>query len=356
MAARVQSDLLDIVDAAYALDVSDADWLARLANAAAPHLDGGFGIAAFEYDKPEGSLPQIVQHVHLGIPADLEAIYHKVFETMDPEIRLRPFRLGPCITGSQLMGMREDFREQPHMKRFVQNFGMYDSIWITAAEPSGHGVGFHAGRKKIGWATPSQRARWGRIAAHLSTALRLRHVLRAAKTSPLDNRPDAVLDPSGKVRDAVGEASTDFARDLLRKAVISLERSRGAMRARDPDKSLAIRRALVAGRWSLVEQVDLDNHRYIVARQNVPAAPGPELLTPRERQVIAYAKLGHHNKLIAYDMGIADSTVRVLLARAAAKLGVRKRADLLRCYEDGWTPPAVPGPTRPAETMSQRAR
>jgi DNA-binding CsgD family transcriptional regulator len=340
----VTTPLLDVIEAAYRVESSDAAWLESLAVAARPHLDEGFGVAAFEYYKPEGALPQIVQHFHLGIPDKLEAIYHTVFQTMDPEIRLRPFRLGPCISGSQLMGMRQDFKDQAHMKRFVQNFGMYDSVWITAAEPSGYGIGFHAGRAKIGWVTPPQVERWGRIAAHLSSAVRLRRLLRSRGET--EEQPEAVLEPSGKVRDASGPARTSAARDLLRQAVVSLEKSRGPMRMTDPDRSLAIRKALIGGRWSLVDQVDLDNRRYIVARQNAPQAAGPESLTPRERQILGYAKLGHHNKLIAYELGIADSTVRVLLARAAAKVGVRTREELVERYEDRWrsssgAPPAA---------------
>jgi DNA-binding NarL/FixJ family response regulator len=38
---------------------------------------------------------------------------------------------------------------------------------------------------------------------------------------------------------------------------------------------------------------------------------------------------GSHNKAIAFELGIAHSTVRVLLARAAAKLGVRSRTEVL---------------------------
>ena len=330
--------LLDIVEAAYQVEKPDKQWLEGLAVVARPHLDEGFGLAAFEYYKPEGALPEIVQHFHLGIPEKLEAIYHTVFHTMDPEIRLRPFRLGPCISGSQLMGMRAaDFKEQPHMKRFVQNFGMYDSIWITAAEPTGYGIGFHAGRGKIGWATPTQVERWGRIGAHLSSAVRLRRLLSTVVASK--KPPEAILDPTGKVHDASGPASTSAARELLRRAVVSLEQSRGPLRSTNPDKSLAMRKALVGGRWSLIDQVDLDNRRYIVARENEPVAPGPESLTPREKQILGYAKLGHHNKLIAYELGIADSTVRVLLARAAGKIGVRTRDELVARYEDRWTPP-----------------
>jgi DNA-binding CsgD family transcriptional regulator len=32
--------------------------------------------------------------------------------------------------------------------------------------------------------------------------------------------------------------------------------------------------------------------------------------------------MGHHNKEIAYDLGLSDATVRVLMHRAAKKLGV----------------------------------
>lgn len=326
LAVSATPDLLDIVEVGYRVELSAQEWLEQLAHTVRPHLDEGFGLAAFEFFRPEGAAPQLLQSRHFGIPEQLAEIYPKVFETMDPEIRLRPFQMGPCVTGSQMMGMREEFREQPHMRAHVHRFGMFDSIWITAVEPGGHGCGFHAGRAKIRWATPSQSRRWGRIAAHLSTALRLRQRLAATGGAV----PDAVLDPTGKVQDASGEAKTKQAREQLRRAVVALEEARGPLRSSGPDQSLAGWRALVSGRWSLLDQVDHDGRRYLVARQNEPEARGPAALTVREKQVLGYAKLGHHNKLIAYELGIADSTVRVLIARAAAKLGVGSRAALLR--------------------------
>jgi len=332
-------DLLDVVDAAYKVDLPDPEWLEALAQAARPHLDRGFGVAVFEYFKPEGAEPRIAQRFHLGIPDELDSVYSTVFAKMDPAIRLRPFRLGPCITGSEIMKMHEQFREEPHMKKFVQRFGMYDSIWITAAEPSGRGIGFHAGRPAIKWASADEKRRWGRVAAHLSTAVRLRHALRNRNGAHAGEVGEAVLDPEGRVHDASGSARTPAARELLRRAVLALEESRGTLREVDPDASLAARTALVSARWSLLDRVELDGRRYIVARENPPRAPGPAALTARERQVLAYAKLGHHNKLIAYELGIAYSTVRVLLARASAKLGVRSRRELLRTFDDGWCPP-----------------
>jgi DNA-binding CsgD family transcriptional regulator len=321
-------DPLGIVEAAYRLEGSDEEWLQGLAQVARPDLDEGFGLAAFEYYRPGGEPTRIVQRCYLGIPEPLAEIYPRVFQTMDPEIRELPFRIGPCVSGSQMMGMRREFREQPHMKRYAQQFGVYDSIWITAAEPSGRGCGFHAGRAKIGWASPARVERWGRIAAHLATALRLRYRLKASAPGPPP--PEAVFDPGGRVQDARGHAATDVALATLRRAVVDLEKLRGPLRLENPDRSLSTWKALVEGRWSLIDQVERDGRRYIVARENEPAAAGPEKLTARERQIIACAKLGHHNKLIAYELGIADSTVRVLLARAAAKLGARNRNELLQ--------------------------
>jgi DNA-binding CsgD family transcriptional regulator len=56
---------------------------------------------------------------------------------------------------------------------------------------------------------------------------------------------------------------------------------------------------------------------------------GLEVLTHRERQVVACLALGRSTKEVAFTLGIADATVRVLLARAAGKLGVHSRGELL---------------------------
>jgi DNA-binding CsgD family transcriptional regulator len=327
----VDSDVLTIVESAYQVDAPADRWLRDLSDRVRPHLDRGFGMAAFEYYRPPGKPLQLLQSIHIGIPPGLDAIYSTVFATMDPEIRLRPFRMGPCVSGSQMMGMHAaEFKQQPHMKRFVQKFGMYDSIWITAAEPSGRGLGFHAGRPTISWASKVETELWGKLAAHLSSAVRLRHRI----LGPPD-QPEAVLDPSGKLHDAIGPAQQRDARERLRAAVRDIERGRGALRRRDPGRALDDWKGLVAGRWTLLDDVQRDGRRYIVARENAPRAPGPTALTDRERQVLGFARLGHTNKLIAYDLGIADSTVRVLIARAAAKMGVRTREELIEAYEGG---------------------
>ena len=52
-------------------------------------------------------------------------------------------------------------------------------------------------------------------------------------------------------------------------------------------------------------------------------------LTPRERQVMAHVVVGHLNKQIAADLGIAEKTVKVHRARVMKKMGVGSVAELV---------------------------
>jgi len=330
-----KADLLSIVDAAYRVELDDAAWLEGLAKVVFDHLDEGFGVAAFEFYRQGEGPPEVVQRYHLGIPDKLAAIYPTVFESMDPEIRQRPFLMGPCISGSQMMGMRRGFLNEPLMKQYAQKFGMYDSLWITATEPSGRGCGFHAGRPQLTQVSAAQVQRWGRIAAHLSTAVRLRHMLKAFAAGRPGAEPEAILDSGGKIYEATGEAQSKHARDLLVHAVKMLETSRGSLRTTDPDKSLAIRKALVATRWSLVDHIEQGGQRYIVARRNEPTTQGLARLSKRQNQVVQELLLGKHDKGIAYSLGMKDSTVRVHIDRAKEKLGVRSRKELLAVCRSG---------------------
>jgi DNA-binding CsgD family transcriptional regulator len=63
-----------------------------------------------------------------------------------------------------------------------------------------------------------------------------------------------------------------------------------------------------------------------VRRRGMPAGGR---LTPRERDVVERAMRGARNKEIAYELGIAHATVRVLLHRVMLKLGVQNREELV---------------------------
>jgi DNA-binding CsgD family transcriptional regulator len=323
-----------MLEAAYRVECPDGEWLEGLAAACRPVLDRGFGLCAFEFHNPIGGRPRILQASMQGMPTALADMYPTVFRAMDPSIQARPFASGPCTTASQMMGERASFKNNDHMRRYAQTFGMFDSLWITAAEPSGWGCGLHAGRRRVAWATPGTVARWGRVAAHFSTAARLRRRLSRGpdEAAPVLGSAVAVFSPDGHAHHAEGDAQERGALAQLRQSVLDIECERSSRASDDVASALVAWRPLVDGRWSLVDQFETGGRRYVVARDNPPEPPSIAALTLRERQIVGYAALGHENKVVAYDLGISHSTVRVLMARAASKLGVRTRAELVSFY------------------------
>jgi DNA-binding NarL/FixJ family response regulator len=56
-------------------------------------------------------------------------------------------------------------------------------------------------------------------------------------------------------------------------------------------------------------------------------AAGQTALSPREREVLELVASGSTNQQIAEQLGVGPETVKTLLARTFAKLGVRRRAE-----------------------------
>lgn len=56
-------------------------------------------------------------------------------------------------------------------------------------------------------------------------------------------------------------------------------------------------------------------------------APGRGPLSPREREVLRLVAAGATNREVAQELGVGDETVKTLLSRTFAKLGVRRRAE-----------------------------
>jgi DNA-binding NarL/FixJ family response regulator len=119
--------------------------------------------------------------------------------------------------------------------------------------------------------------------------------------------------------------------EQLRAAAVAIDRARGT-RVPDEDDAIALWHALIAGQWTVIDRVDSDGRRLFIARKNVPAVHRHHALTTREQQVVAHAVLGHSNKLIAYELGLAWSTVANHLTDAQSKLGVRTRAELIQLH------------------------
>ena len=156
---------------------------------------------------------------------------------------------------------------------------------------------------------------------------------------------DAILRPDGQLEYANESAKTSPARASLRDAALAMDRARSSLRRKNPDEALSMWRALVSGRWSLVDKFDCDGRRFLVAHKNDPRTRALATLTAREQQITAYLALGHSNKRIAYELGLSESTVSEAARRSLAKLGISSRADLARLYAENGHEPQTPGRT-----------
>ncbi|HET9933111.1 MAG TPA: helix-turn-helix transcriptional regulator [Polyangiaceae bacterium] len=96
----------------------------------------------------------------------------------------------------------------------------------------------------------------------------------------------------------------------------------------ESDRVSLARQALATGRWVLVDYFERDGQIHILARRDT-TFEALSVLTASERAVVELAARGLHNKAIAFELGLAHSTVRVLSARAASKLGARSRRELV---------------------------
>lgn len=81
--------------------------------------------------------------------------------------------------------------------------------------------------------------------------------------------------------------------------------------------------------WTVVRTFEQGGVRYVVLREEDLETRTLLELTRREREIVAQAASGASNKEIAQQLGISDATVRVLMSRAANRLGVRRRKELL---------------------------
>jgi DNA-binding NarL/FixJ family response regulator len=124
----------------------------------------------------------------------------------------------------------------------------------------------------------------------------------------------------------MGERDADMkeARLRLRAEVRELDRVGNSEKA--TDESLTWPSPLDS-RWTLLDRFEAGGRRYVIAATE----PCVEL-SSREQEVIALAAAGASNKEIAHSLGVAHATVRVLLSRAAAKLNVKTRTDLITAF------------------------
>lgn len=309
-------DLLNLLDAVYDVEQSRSRWFTGVLEAFLTTFGPGAGVGGVLYDisASDRIAVELMKGVHIP-PGWREAGLDIHADTRFIPAIVANYRSTLCASLADLLAAAS----QDMHTEYYSRHGIRGQIMVNGADCSGKGGVIFLFSSSPITLSDAQRDLFSRLATHIATAYRLQ------RGRPHD--PEAILTPGGHVEHAEPAARAAATRQHLGLAV----RQREQIRSAQTDARRVIRglKGLVDGTWTLVDQYERGGKRYVLARENAPKPREPARLSERERQVAALAALGRTNKLIAYELGLAQPTVRVLMARACAKLGVKTRMELI---------------------------
>ena len=323
------ANLLEFLEATYALEMDELAWLNRVVAA----MKAVWGLPAWAfgtvYDASNVANLRPSLITMNGAAAEVSGLLAQGATLLTPDYVERRFRRTLTFWARQginpeLAGIFDQLKQA----------GAPDLFVVNGCEPAGIGCALAVSADRDQGPSAAELSIYRHMANHVAAALRFRR--RLAATATADHKPDAlagaeaVFDRRGQLVHAEGPAKLRQAQNGLREALGRYEAARSRRRGADPVINLQRHRPLVDARWTLVEAYQHGGVRYVVARENTPALRGLAALSERERQVVVYLALGRSTKEIAYALGISDSTVRVLLARAATRLRARSRQQLVQ--------------------------
>jgi DNA-binding CsgD family transcriptional regulator len=328
-------DPIRIVEAAYAYEAStEGEWLKRVAEAVLHNVPVAPAAIAYAYEiQWRGPIPWVAPRAmaEINAPAGLASAYLNpgpqdlfILQATTDFHRRTGLESGLAFMRSAgVFGQQERF-----YREVLRKNGFQDALALKSADPTSLGCIVVLPIESTSGLNRATLLQWKRLAAHIAAGFRIRRKIAESAADDATHGAEAILKPNGAVAHATDATAPRSTRAALREAVLAADRARGPLRRRAPDEAIEVWRGLVAGRWTLLDHFDRDGRRYLVAHRNDPDAHDPRALTLRERQVVGYVALGQSNKLIAYELGLSESTIGVLVHRAAAKLGARSRAQL----------------------------
>lgn len=330
-----ETQLVSFLEAVYALELDDRTWLERVLGALSELCGREHHYVGFFYD---ASNVEDFKLWNLSIPGAPEELT-QAFGLFQAVVK-NPTFVSTTFRSLHVGSVRRT--GMPYMRAVLaerERTGWGDIFNINGIDPSGVGCNVTIGARAPEY-VPSQADMtvYRRLASHLAAAFRARRRLGVSQLGGnVDHKPhfgldgaEAILDDQGRFVHAVGEATGKLAQEQIRSTATSLDALRHKKARRAGRSALEHWHPLTGARWTLLDSFEEGGRRYVVARENQAHVDGLAELTDRERQIVLHAALGLTNKHIAYALGISDTTVRVLMARAANRLGLRTRRELLR--------------------------
>ena len=321
-----QPDFVSILEALYAVEQPVETWLGDLLATVNAALETPAGVGAVLY-RLGSSTPLTLERIDaIGVPdgwLEVGIQHHN-----DPELQAYIRRGYETVLCADLNTIDVGVPPPDALAAAYKGPSVRRVLLLNGCDTSGRGIALYLFSDKEFRFSQRHSELLARVATHLSTAHRLQRRVAGDASAPVE----AVLTPKGRIEHAEPIARSREAQSSLTDSVQRISWARGPGRNDPPQSVLMNWRGLVTGRWTLVDRYERGGKRYVVACENTPRVPTGHPLSERELQVVTLAAHGRPNKLIAYELGLAHSTIRVLLARAAQKLGARSRAELLERF------------------------
>lgn len=312
-----------MVERAYDLAGSHDTWLDGLHAELRPFFGFEFGLRATSWAMRNNEFTDL--SVERGdLNRELGCILSEMVRETPPEWRARVYgpNSGDFVGNSEevMPGITPAFVNACRARGIVgvtNLFGM-----LVLGHPGRNGLAFVAPTSAPITLSGAQHRRLRQVMTHLSSGFRLRLAVEGLV------QPEAVLSVAGEVLHAEAPAQADDARLALSAAVRQIEKCRGRLRRTDPEEALSLWKGLVSGRWTIVDWVDSDRRRYLVAYENRVSARHPRSLSPRELDVAEYLVQGRSMSEIAWALGLSIGTVSRMSRDVLRKLNISRRSDL----------------------------
>lgn len=316
-----------MIDAAYRTDLAEDAWLDGLLSAAVPLLDFGQGVAAISYRVSDtGGL----ELSGAAATADMRAFEPTSRGYLDqPQVPM----VGRMFQRTDALFLRRDAAgapaDHPGAFEYWSALGVLEAFGLVGYDVSGYGVMLSALAPADARISPGRRELLRCVAAHIASAVRLRKAPASAQPGDIDEGgAEALLSRDGAIVSGPAAAAGNGAVRSLERAARVLGRAHSHALAES--EAVQAWHALWSGRWTLIDREERDGRCYLVAKRNEPQVTEPKALSLRERQVLSYIQMGHSQKLIAFELGLAPSTVGGHLASGMRKLGIGSVPELVK--------------------------
>jgi DNA-binding NarL/FixJ family response regulator len=314
---RPRADWVRILDAVYAPVADDSAWARGVVEGMRGvfHSCDGIGLLVAELD-PECRHARILTNIGVGVGATIAAATYDL-ASFGPTV-CRAFFYPPtmCTTHSEI-----ERANIPGVTEVLQShrsaFGVVESLGIIGHPDPDIAMVFYLVLPQRCSPSKHERRLLSQVGLHLESALRLRR-------RPETLKAVVTLDASHVER----MPGTPPAAILSAQARM-IEAARVGTAHPDHEAALGLWTALVSGRYSFLPRTENGQRRYLVL-ENAPHSQAIRILSRRELDVLSMVARGMSTKLVAYGLGLSPATVSSSLLRAASKLGLATRIELLR--------------------------